>query len=718
MSTVVRQVLRGRRGMPLLLGAGASLAAGAASGQQIARHLTRVLGHGAPDDHSAAQFTFEQMTAQLGGGDITRGQQLSDWIAGLEPTPGHRALAKLVRDGVLGPIVLTSNFDNLIEQALNFEAVQFVTIYPEDYDSETEILEPDKVCVVKLHGDLERSRSIKTTPADVLRFPQRFESWLASLIAEHGLLAIGHRLEDPDFLNTLDQIEMIRSSSFVVEPNDVTDGHRRLLALSKSEANHHRANFDEFFVELESAFRLGVKNDEARDELNRRWLHLRELRERGGPLNYHKEDNSDETLAEESALKYLFQYESSARSMPQLVDMALDKLDEAVKSSEPIATLHAELRLRRAAESLNAILAGTYARGTGSRYDALIDCLAEFRALRDDPLTTRDALLRARVLLGLGEAAKEAYTSTPGRAGSEKLLEEARDALNEVEKFGERATEASDEIVLLGACASRHAAAVHEYLGARSVRDEEKRRHLELWLSKSESAAAKLESLPITRAYALMNFAQASIRLETEARGSEISREAAVAAWAVLVQSRELFGRTNDFRGCAWSEMNLARLAVIIARSRAAVPALGTSAEDCWAVAAMHASAARVWALRAGPDNLVVGLASYYEAFALSERGFGANWAQVRIRAEEAEASLRTSHRIPQAARAALIQAEALRMLSVVDDNPVAKMGQAIERAANAISLLCDSGAISGESASHCLKTFTRILEAELSDVY
>ena len=132
----------------------------------------------------------------------------------------------------------------------------------------------------------------------------------------------------------------------------------------------------------------------------------------------------------------------------------------------------------------------------------------------------------------------------------------------------------------------------------------------------------------------------------------------------------------------------------------------------------MHASAARVWALRAGPENLVVGLASYYEALALSAGAGNVNWTHVKVRAESAEVSLRSSHRIPQAARAALVQAEALRRMAESDTNPSSLLAEAVVRVATAIALLADAGSMSKELVGQGLKQLSQVIEVELADTY
>jgi hypothetical protein len=113
------------------------------------------------------------------------------------------------------------------------------------------------------------------------------------------------------------------------------------------------------------------------------------------------------------------------------------------------------------------------------------------------------------------------------------------------------------------------------------------------------------------------------------------------------------------------------------------------------------ATTARHWARRVGPDVLANGLACLYTAYASLEivRELSADddaalapLESALLYSEEAELALRTSHRLPQAARAAQIRAEAMvRLARLRGSEQVAALADGVRILANAVGLLADA---------------------------
>ena len=129
----------------LLLGSGVSRSAGISTGWEIVSHLVqKAAAAGNPDDaesHELAKADPEAWWAQHGDGDLGYSSLLAavapssaarqgllaeyfvatdeDRAEGLKvPTAGHHAIAELVKGGWI-KVILTTNFDRLMEQALD-----------------------------------------------------------------------------------------------------------------------------------------------------------------------------------------------------------------------------------------------------------------------------------------------------------------------------------------------------------------------------------------------------------------------------------------------------------------------------------------------------------------------------------------------------------------------------------------------------------------------
>lgn len=105
------------------------------------------------------------------------------------PGAAHRAIARLVANGAVR-LILTTNFDRLIEQALNARGI--------DHDlwaSEEEIrggipLEHGRVVIVKLHGDYRRT-NLRNTESELSSYPDRVDELLDQVFDAFGVVVCG-----------------------------------------------------------------------------------------------------------------------------------------------------------------------------------------------------------------------------------------------------------------------------------------------------------------------------------------------------------------------------------------------------------------------------------------------------------------------------------------------------------------------------------------------
>jgi NAD-dependent SIR2 family protein deacetylase len=105
------------------------------------------------------------------------------------PTPAHQAIATLAKLGYVR-MILTTNFDRLIEKALDEEGI-VPDVISSDYDLKEVMPYAHSRCVVvKLHGDY-RHIHIKNTPEELANYSQELNNFLDRVFDEFGLVVCG-----------------------------------------------------------------------------------------------------------------------------------------------------------------------------------------------------------------------------------------------------------------------------------------------------------------------------------------------------------------------------------------------------------------------------------------------------------------------------------------------------------------------------------------------
>lgn len=105
------------------------------------------------------------------------------------PTKAHLAIARLVKDGII-KVILTTNFDRLIEQALEAIGIHPQVISTPDHIKGAEPLTHASCTVVKLHGDYRDVR-IRNTEKELASYDDEMNEYLDRILAEYGLIICG-----------------------------------------------------------------------------------------------------------------------------------------------------------------------------------------------------------------------------------------------------------------------------------------------------------------------------------------------------------------------------------------------------------------------------------------------------------------------------------------------------------------------------------------------
>ncbi|WP_194915353.1 SIR2 family protein [Catenulispora rubra] len=202
--------MHGNPGMhALLLGAGISIGAGVPTGWGIVEDLVGQLAAARdPDDAGAAATAAKDPVAWWtanGRGDLgyspllaaiaptgaARQGVLTRYFAdpGITPSPAHRAVAELVRRRSV-KVIITTNFDRLIEQALSEVGIKPQIIHsPGQYRAATPLVH-SQATIIKLHGDYLDQRSLNTAE-ELASYPAAQKKLLDQVLDEYGLIVCG-----------------------------------------------------------------------------------------------------------------------------------------------------------------------------------------------------------------------------------------------------------------------------------------------------------------------------------------------------------------------------------------------------------------------------------------------------------------------------------------------------------------------------------------------
>ena len=189
----------------LLLGSGLSRAAEIPTGWEITTDLVRrvATAQGVDEQDDWAKWyvetegkepNYSELLGQVASTPAERRAILHSYIEPNEEdreqgrkilTAGHKAIAKLVRGGYVR-VIVTTNFDRLMENALREVGVEPTVVGSTDALEGAEPLTHSACYILKLHGDYKDAR-ILNTDSELQTYPDAFNKLLDRIIDEHGL---------------------------------------------------------------------------------------------------------------------------------------------------------------------------------------------------------------------------------------------------------------------------------------------------------------------------------------------------------------------------------------------------------------------------------------------------------------------------------------------------------------------------------------------------
>jgi hypothetical protein len=193
----------------LLLGSGVSSAAGVPTGWAITLDLVRRLAvlegadaaldpEGWYKDRFGEPPDYSELLNRLGATQAERQAIIRGYIEPTEderaqglkvPTDAHHSVSHLVKHGYVR-VILTTNFDRLLEQALSEAGADFDVVANVDQLRGSRPIGQAPCLLVKLHGDYRDAR-ILNTEAELASYPAEFDALLDRILDEFGLIVCG-----------------------------------------------------------------------------------------------------------------------------------------------------------------------------------------------------------------------------------------------------------------------------------------------------------------------------------------------------------------------------------------------------------------------------------------------------------------------------------------------------------------------------------------------
>lgn len=252
-----------------LLGSGVSRSAGVPTGWEIVLDLLRKVAcqmnedpEPEPEKWYRAKFgedpDYAKLLETLAGTGAERAALLRSYFEPSReereqgtkiPTAAHQAIAALAKLGHIR-MILTTNFDRLVEIALEAEGVTADVISTEDDLKGAMPYAHSECTVIKLHGDYRDAR-IKNTPSELAEYPEALNLLLDRILDEFGLVVCGWSAQyDTALRSAILRCPSRRFTTFWLARGPLTQEAEKIIQQRAARVIDIEGA-DEFFAELQ-----------------------------------------------------------------------------------------------------------------------------------------------------------------------------------------------------------------------------------------------------------------------------------------------------------------------------------------------------------------------------------------------------------------------------------------------------------------------------------
>lgn len=248
----------------LFLGSGVSLPSGIPTGWAIVKDLTKKIALLQNENYEkdsiewykkkySTEPDYSDIIGQLAVTSTERQSLLLPYFTpdekgDKEPTKAHRSIAKLIKESYV-KVVLTTNFDRLIEKALDDEHIEYQVIRDVSDISGAVPLVHSNCTIVKINGDYLDCR-FRNTIDELAEYPEELNAYLHEIFNNFGLITCGwSAIWDKALVKLIRSCPNQRYTSVFTYINDCNAELSDLATFKRGQCIQVK-NADSFFAEL------------------------------------------------------------------------------------------------------------------------------------------------------------------------------------------------------------------------------------------------------------------------------------------------------------------------------------------------------------------------------------------------------------------------------------------------------------------------------------